>query len=228
MFGTLVNVAAIILGTVLGVLLKRGISEKAQKVVIQGMGLCVTIIGIMSAIISELPLLLVMSVAIGGFIGTVIGIERRLDAWGERTQRRFRREGGVCFAEGLVTATITFCVGALAILGSIESGLYQNHELLFIKAALDGFLAMILATTFGFGIALSAIPVFLYQAAIALSAGWIAPLMTDAMMNEVSAVGGVLILGIGIKLLDIKKIHVGDMLPAVLIPPLYFLLASLF
>ncbi len=228
MIGTLVNVAAIILGTVVGVLLKRGISEKAQKVVLQGMGLCVTIIGIMSAIKTEKPLLLVISVAIGGFIGTVIGIERRLDAWGERTQLRFRREGGVCFAEGLVTATITFCVGALAILGSIESGLYQNHELLFIKSALDGFLAMILATTFGFGIALSAIPVFLYQAAIALSAGWIAPLMTDAMMNEVSAVGGVLILGIGIKLLDIRKIHVGDMLPAVLIVPLYFLLASLF
>ena len=228
MIGTLVNVAAIVLGTVLGVLLKRGISEKAQKVVMQGLGLCVLTVGIMSAITTELPLLLVFSVSLGGFLGVVLGIERRLDAWGERTQERFRKEGGVCFAEGLVTASITFCVGAMAILGSVESGLHHNYQLLFVKAALDGFLSMILATTFGFGIALSAIPVFLYQGAITVCAGWLAPLLSDAMMTEVSAVGGVLILGIGFNLLDLKKIHVGDMLPAVLIPPLYFIVQGLF
>lgn len=228
MIGTLVNVAAIVLGTVLGVLLRRGISEKVQKVVMQSLGLCVLLIGVMSVIKTDLPLLLVISVSLGGAAGAAIGIERRLDTWGEHTQRRFQKEGGTAFAEGLVTATITFCVGAMAILGSIESGLHQNHELLFIKSALDGFLAMILATTFGFGIALSAVPVFLYQGAIALGAGWLAPLLSDAMMAEVSAVGGVLICGIGITLLDIKKIHVGDMLPAVLVPPLYFLLTKLF
>jgi len=228
MIGTLVNAAAIVLGTALGVLLRRGISEKTQKVVMQGLALCTFTIGIMSAITTELPLLLVFSVSLGGFLGTVIGIERRLDAWGERTQARFRREGGTCFAEGLVTASITFCVGALAILGSVESGLHHNYQLLFVKAALDGFLSMILATTFGFGIALSAIPVFLYQGAITLGAGFLAPLLSDRMMTEISAVGGVLIVGIGINLLDIKKIHVGDMLPAVLVPPLYFLIASLF
>jgi len=194
----------------------------------QALGLCVLIIGMISAVKTEIPLLLVLSVSIGGAAGALIGIERRLDAWGERTQQRFKREGGIPFAEGLVTATITFCVGAMAILGSIESGLYHNHSLLFVKAALDGFLAMILATTFGFGVALSAVPVLIYQGAIALGAGFLAPLLTDEMMTEVSAVGGVLIVGIGLKLLDIKKIHVGDMLPAVLVPPLYFLLVSLF
>ena len=228
MIGTLVNVAAIVLGTILGVLLKRGISQKAQKVVMQGIGLCVVIIGTMSAIKTEMPLLLVISLSLGGFLGTVIGIERRLDAWGERTQKRFHKEGGVPFAEGLVTATITFCVGALAILGAIESGLNHNHQLLFIKSALDGFFAMLLATTFGFGVALSAVPVLLYQGAIALGAGFLAPLLSDALMVEISAVGGVLILGIGFSLLEIKKIHVGDMLPAVFIPPIYFLLRSLF
>jgi hypothetical protein len=227
MIGTLVNVAAIVAGSALGVLLKRGISEKAQKVVLQGIGLCVLIIGIMSAIKTDLPLLLVISVSLGGFVGTVIGIERRLDTWGERTQKRFHREGGVPFAEGLVTATITFCVGAMAILGSVEFGLNHNYELLFIKATLDGVFAMLLATTFGFGVALSAVPVFLYQGAITLGAGVLAPLLSDAMMVEVSAVGGVLIVGIGINLLGFKKIHVGDMLPAVLIPPIYFLLRSL-
>ncbi len=228
MIGTLVNVAAIVLGSALGVLLKRGISEKAQQTVLQGIGLCVLAIGMMSAVKTNMPLLLVISVSIGAFIGAALGIERRLDAWGERTQARFHREGGVPFAEGLVTATITFCVGALAILGSIESGLHHNHQLLFVKAALDGFFAMLLATKFGFGVALSAVPVFLYQGAIALGAGGIAPLLTDEMMTEVSAVGGVLILGIGINLLNIRKIHLGDMLPAIFIPPAYFLLIRLF
>lgn len=228
MVGTLVNAAAIVIGSALGVLLKKGISEKAQKVVLQGIGMCVLVIGIMSAIVTEIPLLMVISVSLGGFLGTVIGIERRLDAWGERTQKRFHREGGVPFAEGLVTATITFCVGAMAILGSIESGLHHNYELLFVKSALDGFFAMLLATTFGFGVAFSAVPVLIYQGAITLSAGVLAPLLSDAMMVEVSAVGGVLIVGIGINLLGLKKIHVGDMLPAVLIPPLYFLIAGLF
>ena len=228
MIGTFVNVAAIVVGSALGVLLRRGISEKTQQVVLQGIGLCVLVIGTMSAITTEMPLLLVISISLGGLIGTVIGIERKLDAWGERTQQRFHREGSVPFAEGLVTATITFCVGAMAILGSIESGLHHNYQLLFIKATLDGFFALLLATTFGFGVAFSAVPVLIYQGAITLGAGVLAPLLTDAMMVEVSAVGGVLIIGIGLNLLNIKKIHVGDMLPAVLIPPLYFLAASLF
>ena len=228
MIGTLVNFAAIVLGSVLGVLLKKGISEKAQRVVMQGIGMCVLVIGIMGAIKTDQALLLVISVSVGGFIGTVIGIERRLEAWGERTQKRFHREGSVPFAEGLVTATITFCVGAMAILGSIESGLHHNYELLFIKSALDGFFAMMLATTFGLGVAFSAVPVLIYQGAITLGAGVLAPLLTDAMMVEVSAVGGVLIVGIGINLLNLKKIHVGDMLPAVLIPPIYFLISGLF
>lgn len=228
MFGTFVNVAAIVLGTVMGVLLKRGISEKAQRVVMQGIGLCVLTIGIIDAITTARPLLLVISVSLGGFLGAAIGIERRLDRWGEHTQARFHKEGSVPFAEGLVTATITFCVGAMAILGSVESGLHHNYQLLFIKAALDGFFAMMLATRFGLGVALSAVPVLLYQGAITIGAGFLAPLLTEEMMTEVSAVGGVLIVGIGINLLDLKKIHVGDMLPAVLVPPLYFALLHLF
>jgi len=227
MIGTLVNVTVIVIAAALGVLLKRGISEKVQQVVMQSLGLCVLTIGIMSAITTKLPLLLVFSVSVGGIIGTTIGIERKLDAWGERTQARFHKDGAVPFAEGLVTATITFCVGAMAILGSIESGLHHNYQLLFVKSALDGFLAMMLATKFGFGVALSAVPVLLYQGAITLGAGFLAPLLTDEMMVEVSAVGGVLIFGIGFNLLNIKKIYVGDMLPAVLIPPVYFLVMHL-
>ncbi len=228
MIGTLVNVGAILLGTCLGVLLKSGIPPKVQKVIMQGIGLCVVVIGIISAIETNLPLLFIFSLVIGGAAGNLIGIEDKLDALGNRVQSRFSKSDDSTFAEGFVTATLIFCVGAMAVLGSIESGLNGNHQLLFIKSLLDGVTAMILAASLGIGVGLSAVPVLLYQGTIALTAAWVAPFMTDTVMTEVSAVGGALILGIGINLLDIKKIHVGDMLPAILIPPIYFLIAGLF
>lgn len=228
MIGTLVNVGAILLGTVLGLLLKRGIPPKVQKVVMQGIGLCVVVIGLMSAIKTEMTLLFIFSLAIGGAVGKLIGIEDKLEALGRHAQARLSKDADSTFGEGFVTATLIFCVGAMAVLGAIESGLNGNHQLLYIKSMLDGLTAMILATTLGIGVGLSAVPVLLYQGAIALSAAWVAPFITDTVMTEISAVGGVLILGIGINLLDIKKIHVGDMLPAILVPPIYFLIAGLF
>lgn len=228
MIGTLVNVAAILAGTVLGVLLKHGIPQKMQRVIMQGIGLCVVIIGVMSAITTKNILLMIFSIAIGGGLGKLIGIEDKLDSLGLRVQKRFSDQEDSTVAEGFVTATLIFCVGAMAILGSIESGLNNDHQLLYIKAMLDGLTALVLASALGFGVGLSAIPVLLFQGSIALSATWLAPFLTDTIMNEISAVGGVLILGIGINLLDIKKIHVGDMLPAIFIPPIYFLVANLF
>lgn len=227
MIGTLVNVGAILLGTFLGVVLKHGIPEKVQRVIMQGIGLCVVAIGITTAIKTENTLLFIFSVAIGGAIGKLIGIEDKLDKLGMRIQNRFSHEEST-IAEGFVTATLIFCVGAMTILGALESGLYQNHELLYIKALLDGLTSLVLASTLGFGVGFSAVAVLLYQGAIALSASWVAPFLTDAVMTEISAVGGALIMGIGINLLDIKKIHVGDMLPGLLIPPLYFLIVGLF
>ena len=228
MIGTLVNVGAIVLGTALGLLLKQGIPEKMQKLITQGIGLCVVVIGISSAIKTEMPLLFIFSLAIGSIAGNLIGIEDKLVALGRRAQARFDKGDGSTFSEGFVTASLLFCVGAMAVVGSIESGLSQNHQLLFIKSVLDGFAALILATRFGIGVGLAALPVLLYQGAIALSAAWVAPFLTEQVMGELSAVGGALILGIGINVLEIKKIHVGDMLPAILIPPIYFLIAALF
>ncbi len=228
MIGTLVNVSAIVLGTALGLLLKQGIPEKMQKLITQGIGLCVVVIGISSAIKTEMPLLFIFSLAIGSIAGNLIGIEDKLEALGQRAQARFDKGDSSTFSEGFVTASLLFCVGAMAVVGSIESGLSQNHQLLFIKSVLDGFAALILATRFGIGVGLAALPVLLYQGAIALSAAWVAPFLTEQVMGELSAVGGALILGIGINVLEIKKIHVGDMLPAILIPPIYFLIAALF
>ena len=227
MLGTLVNVGAIIVGTTLGALLKHGIPEKIQKIVMQAIGLCVVVIGITTAIKTDNTLLFIFSLAIGGAVGRLIGIENKLDKLGQHIQSRFSK-GESTFAEGFVTATLIFCVGAMAILGSIESGLHHNHELLFIKAVLDGLTSLILAATLGIGVGFSAIIVLIYQGAITLGAAWVAPYLTTEMMTEISAVGGVLIMGIGINLLDIKKMHVGDMLPGLLIPPIYFLIIGLF
>jgi len=227
MWGTLVNVGAILVGTTLGCLLKHGIPEKVQKVIMQAIGLSVVVIGIMSAIKTESPLLFIISLALGGAIGKLIGIEDKLEKAGMKIQNRFSK-GESTVAKGFVTATLIFCIGAMAVLGSIESGLNKNHELLYIKAMLDGLTSLVLATTLGFGVGFSALAVLIYQGSITLGASFLAPFLTDNIMTELSAVGGALIVGIGINLLNIKKIHVGDMLPAILIPPIYFLIAGLF
>jgi uncharacterized protein len=227
MLGTFVNVGAILLGTLIGSLLKHGIPEKVQKIIMQAIGLCVVVIGITSAIKTQNTLLFIFSLAIGGAIGKLIGIENGLEKIGMKLQNRFSK-GESTVAEGFVTATLIFCVGAMAILGSLESGLNKNHELLYIKAVLDGLTSMVLASTLGFGVGFSALAVLIYQGLITLGATWVSPFLTQEVMREVSAVGGVLIFGIGINLLDIKKIHVGDMLTAVLIPPIYLIIKSLF
>ena len=193
----------------------------------QAIGLCVVIIGISTAIKTESPLLFIISLAAGGAVGKLIGIETGLDKIGMKLQNRFSKAESTV-AEGFVTATLIFCVGAMAILGSLESGLNKNHELLYIKSMLDGITAMVLASTLGFGVGFSALAVLIYQGAITLGASFVSPFLTEEIMREVSAVGGVLIMGIGINLLNIKKIHVGDMLPAILIPPIYLIIAGLF
>ncbi len=227
MWGTIVNAIAVVVGTTLGCVLKKGIPEKVQRVIMQGLGLCVLVIGITSAIKTENTLLFVISVALGAAIGKSIGIEDGLDRLGQKVQDRFSSGGNSNIAEGFVTATLIFCVGAMAILGSIESGVNNNHEILYIKSMLDGIAAMIFASTLGFGVGLSAFAVLIYQGIITLSASFIAPILTDQILLEISAVGGVLIMGIGFNLLNIKKIHVGDMLPAIFIPPIYLVIRGL-
>jgi len=227
MLGPLVNAAAVILGTLLGCLFKRGIPEKVKTIVMQALGLSVVVIGVMGAIKTAQPLLLILSLVLGGALGRIIGIENGLERWGARIQRRFAGDGRSRIAEGFVTSTLIFCVGAMAVVGSLESGIRGNHQTLFIKSMLDGATSVVLASTLGWGVGLSAIPILLYQGGITLAASVLEPFLTDAMVLEMSAVGGVLILGIGINLLDIKKIHVGDLLPAILGPVAYYLFMML-
>jgi uncharacterized membrane protein YqgA involved in biofilm formation len=224
LWGTIVNALAIIAGALLGTLLPR-ISEGIRSTVMQGLGLAIIVLGMTMAFKSSNFLIVIISLVLGGIIGEVLRIELRLHQLGNWLENLVRKgpkiEGQTSIAEGFVTATLVYCIGAMAILGSIDSGLRHNHGILYTKSMLDGFSAIIFASTLGIGVVFSAAPVFLYQGAIALAATLISLLLSDASLNaiivEVTAVGGVLIIGIGINILAIKKINVANLLPSVLI-----------
>ena len=224
MLGTIVNTLTIVVGSLLGVLLRKGLPERLRNVVMQGLGLCVILIGLRGAIKTENEMIVILSVVLGGVLGALIGIEKRLDAFGARIQARFQKMGGGSdIGKGFVTATLIFCVGSMAIVGSMDAGLRGNYATLLAKSVLDGVTSLILASTLGIGVILSAVAVFVYQGAITLLSRLIAPLFTDRVILEMSAVGGLLIMGIGINMLREKHLPVGDLLPAIFLPPLFLL-----
>lgn len=223
MLGTWVNAAAILLGGALGLLLRGGIPQRLRETVMQGLGLCVAVIGILGAIETQNIMIIIVSTVLGGLLGEGIGIEKGMEAFGQRAQRlllRGRSDQGN-FAQGFLTASLVFCVGAMAIVGALDGGLRGAHETLYAKSMLDGVASIFFASAMGPGVLLSALPVLVYQGVIALSAQAVAPLLSEAAMREMSAVGGMLILGIGLNMLDIAKIRVGNLLPAIFIPLIY-------
>lgn len=227
MLGTIVNAGAIIIGSLLGILIKNGIKEEYKNTIMDGIGLSVIIIGIMGGIKAQNITLVIGSIVVGSIIGEAIGIETKLNNLGSLMEKSFGR-GDSNFSKGFVTATLIYCIGAMAIVGSLESGLMNNHDTLFAKSALDGISAIIFASTLGIGVAFSAIPVFVYQGAITLLASSLKDILTPAVITEMSAVGGILILAIGINILEIKKIKIGNMLPAIFIPIIYSIIVNLF
>ena len=222
MWGTIVNSLAIVIGSLFGIGLNKGIKDDYKDTIMNAIGLTVIIIGIMGGISSENIILVIASLVLGSLIGEAIGIERKLDKLGDSLQERFGAKDSN-FSKGFVTTSLVFCVGAMAIVGSLESGIQGDHSTLFAKSIIDGITALIFASTLGIGVAFSAIPVFLYQGGITIFSSLIKDLFTPDVINEMSAIGGILIMAIGINILDIKKIKVGNMLPAVIIPILYFL-----
>lgn len=220
LLGTLVNAFAILVGGLLGLALPR-LSQGIRTTVMQGLGLAVAIQGVMMAFKTNNLLIVIGSLVLGGVLGEVLKVEaglERLGQWLERTVGS-RTKGKI--AEGFVTTTLLFCVGAMAILGSIDSGVRHNHDMLYTKSVLDGFSSIIFASTLGVGVLFSSLPILLYQGAIALSAtfitSFIQPDMLNAITAEVTSVGGILIIGIGINMLEIKKINVANLLPSVLV-----------
>ena len=231
MIGTLINVAAILIGSTIGLLLKRSFRQSMADVVMQGLGLCVMLIGFTGALKTDNVLLMILSVVLGGVIGSLIGIGRRLNDVGEFAQRKLIRAENSennTFAKAFVTASLVFCVGAMAVVGALDSGIRGDHSTLIAKSALDGVASIVFASALGPGVILSALPVLLYQGSIALLGNLVAPLLGTLVVQEMSAVGGLLIIGVGLNMLIKSEIQVADLLPAIFIPTLYFPIASLF
>ncbi len=227
MLGTIVNSLAIIVGGIIGVLFKNLIPVKYADSINKASGLAVIAVGIQLMLKGNNMTLMIISIILGTFIGEVVKIETRLNNAGDYLQKRFvKTENDL--SSGFVTCTLIFCVGSMAIIGSIQSGLVGNHEILFAKSILDGIISMTMAVTLGVGVCLSALSVFLYQGTITILAQFLQSVLNDLVIAEMTAVGGVLIMAIGLNFLDIKRIKVGNMLPAVFIPIIYYLIANLF
>ena len=216
------NTLAIIAGSLAGLVVKGGIPKTYMDTVMQAIGLAVILIGLKGALAAEDLLLVIFSLAIGGVAGEFLRIEERLEHLGLWLERKLSRVGGD-IAKGFVTASLLFCVGSMAIVGSLESGLTGNHQTLFAKSVLDGVSSIVFASTFGFGVMLSAGAVFLYQGLITVTASLIKPFLIPPVIAQMSAVGGLLIMAIGFNILEFKRIKVGNMLPAILIPLIYYM-----
>lgn len=227
MLGTIVNFLAIIIGGSIGVFVKNGLKEKYKITIMQGIALSVLIIGITGAIKTENMLLMIGSIVVGSILGELFNIEEKLDKLGIWLGDKFGSSSS-SFSKGFVMSSLIFCVGAMSIVGALESGLTGNHQTLFAKSILDGISSIIFASTLGVGVIFSSITVLIYQGIITIAASSIKNLLTPEVINEMSAVGGLLIMGIGINMLEIKKIKIGNMLPAIFIPLIYYVITILF
>ena len=238
--GTIINVTAVVVGSAIGLLIKSGLKQRFQDILQQACGVAAMFIGISGAIKglvyisyanqveTQNILLLVISLVIGSFLGELLNIELRMERVGERLKKlvlpKEKSEKDGKFVEGFMTSTLVICVGAMAIVGSLQDGLTGDFTLLATKSVLDFIITLIFASTLGIGVMFSAIPLGIYQGSITLLAVLIAGFMTDAMISNMSSVGSVLIFCVGINLVFGKTIKVGNMLPAILIPIIYSLL----
>lgn len=232
--GTFVNVAAILIGSTIGILLKNGLKERFRNTIMQALGLATMFIGLSGALRgllsvdneilqSDNTMIMILSLAVGALIGEGINIEEKLEKLGILCKKTLRVKGekGENFVEGFVTSSLLVCVGAMAIVGSLQDGLTGDASMLYAKSLIDGVAVIIFASTLGIGVYFSAIPLAIYQGAITLSAKAIEPFLTDRLILNMSFVGSILIFGIGVNMLFGKKIKVGNLLPAVLVPVIY-------
>jgi len=235
--GTIVNAAAVIVGSILGLVLKFGIPERFKSTIMQAISLSVIFIGtsgVLQGIFKVLNsgridrqyiMLMIFSLVIGGLVGEILKIEDFLDRLGERIKKivsKVIKSENSTFTEGFVTASLVFCVGAMAIVGSLEDGLNRNFSILFAKSILDGVTSIIFSATLGIGVMFSSVVVLLYQGSITLLAGLLKPLLTDTVVLQMSMVGSVLIFAIGLNMLGVSKIKVGNLLPAIFVPAVWY------
>ena len=218
--GTLLNAATVLVGGVVGTVVGDRLPERLRENVVRGVGLFVTAMGIKFAIDTSNLLYMLGAILLGGIIGSLVGVDALLNRLGEWLQQRFARGGTSTVAEAFVTAAIVFCVGPLTFLGSIQNGLTGDATLLTVKSVLDGFTATALAATLGWGVLLTVPLILIYQGGLALGASLFAGVLSDLQLREMSAVGGLLLIGVGLRLLVIRDVKVADFLPAILVSPL--------
>ena len=217
--GTLANCVAIIIGALLGVFCKRGLPEKWQETMMSSIALCILIIGVQMALKTQNIIIVIFSLVLGAIVGEILDIEAAMNRLGQYLGNKLSQGDGsaaAAIAAGFVNASILFCSGAMAILGSIQDGLAADHTTLFAKATLDGLISLILSANLGIGVILSALSVGIYQGSITLLAGVVGPLVTEAMLTEITASGGIMIMAIGCNMLQISSIRIGNLLPGML------------
>lgn len=221
MLGVIVNFATVVLGSLIGLLCKKGIPERVEKAVMTAIGLCTVYLGIDGALAGENVLVLILSMILGTAIGTLLDLDggiARIAGW---VEKKFQKKSGaaVSVAEGFITASLLFCVGAMTIVGSLNSGLRGDHSLIFTKSLLDLFSSMMLAASLGIGVLCAAVFVVVFQGSLVLLSQVIAPVLTEAAIAEITCAGSLMILALGLNLLGITKIKVANLLPAMLVAP---------
>lgn len=229
MLGVIVNVITVVIGSCIGLLFKKGIPEKVSKAAMIGLGACTLYIGISGSLSGENVLILIASVVLGAITGTLLGIDSAINKLAEKVENKFKKDGKqVSLAEGMVSATLLFCVGSMTVTGSIQAGLTGDNSVLITKATLDLVSSMMLASSLGVGVLLSAVSVLVIQGGLVLLAGVISPFMSAGAINEMTCAGSLLIVMIGTNLMGITKIKVADYLPAILFAPVIYNIVSLF
>ena len=221
--GTIVNAVGIFVGAVLGLIFKKGLPKKWQETMMSGIAICIIVIGVQMALKTNNIVIVIFSIVIGSILGEIIDIEAVMNRIGEVLGKRIAGSNKSVAAEiaaGFVNASVLFCSGAMAIVGSIQDGLLGDHATLFAKATLDALISLVLTANLGVGVALSALSVGVYQGAITMLAGFIGPYITDAMLAEITGSGGVMIMAIGTNMLQLTKIRIGNMIPAMLVAAL--------
>ena len=226
MIGVLVNTVAVIMGSLIGILFNKGIPEKLSSSITVGLGLATMFVGISGALEGKNILIVILSIAIGAIIGTCLDIDKQLNRFGSFVENKFshgNKKNSV--AQGFVTASLVFCVGAMTIVGSLNAGIKGDNTMLFTKSLLDFMMSIVFASTMGVGVALSAVFVFVFQGSIALLSGVLAPLLSEAVIAEMTCTGSILVFAIGANLAGLSKFKVANYLPAIFIPillcPLY-------
>ncbi|MFD1449442.1 DUF554 domain-containing protein [Oceanobacillus sojae] len=232
LFGTIVNLAFIVIGSIIGLFFTK-IPERFKETVMNGIGLAIVLIGLQMALQTEQIIVVLLSLLSGAIIGEGLKVEEGLNRFGKWIGYRFAtNENDTSISQGFVTASLIFCVGAMAIIGALDSGIRGDHGILITKGIIDGFTALVLTTTLGIGVILSAIPVVLYQGSITLLATqidkWVPTAFLDGLIVELTAVGGLLILAIGLNLLNITKIRIGNLLPSILTVVIVYYVFTLF